>query len=246
MMDHDKLITVEDITVKYDRITALKHIQFDIFRGDFIAVVGVNGSGKTTLAKSILNLLRIHEGRVVWHNGTKIGYLPQHAGLEDRHFPATVFEVVSSGLLKDKAFPKWLNKADRNIIFDMLRLFDIETLADKRIGSLSGGQQQRALLARSMVMNPDILILDEPTNALDQESRGRFMQLLKSLNLENKLTIMMITHDVASVESYANRILYLEKHLLFDGSFEKFCETQPFSPYIHTHPKRFDKKGETS
>ncbi len=244
MMAHDTLFTVDDITVKYDKLTALEHVHFDVKRGDFIAVVGVNGSGKTTLAKSILKLLKLNKGRIVWHHETKIGYLPQHAGLENRHFPATVFEVVSAGLLKDKPFPKWLQKSDKKIINETLALFDIEKLANKRIGSLSGGQQQRALLARSMVMSPDVLILDEPTSALDQASRGKFMDVIKQLNQEKKLTILMITHDVAGVEGYAARVLYLEKHLLFDGSFDKFCETQPFSPYIHTHETRFIKEGE--
>ena len=246
MMNRKKLFSVKDITVRYDHITALEHVQFDVYKGDFIAVVGVNGSGKTTLAKSILNLLRISEGRINWSNGTKLGYLPQHTGLEDRFFPATVNEVVSTGLLKDKPFPKWLKRIDRRTITQTLQLFDIDHLGRKRLGELSGGQQQRVLLARSMVMTPDVLILDEPTSALDQSSRQRFMDLLKKLNTENNLTILLITHDVAGVENYANRVLYLEKNPLFDGSFEKFCETQPYSPYIHTHPKKYGKAGDRS
>ena len=242
-MARKSLFTVEDITVKYDHITALEHIKFDVYAGDFIAVVGVNGSGKTTLAKSILGLLRLSDGLIRWYNGTKVGYLPQHTNLEDRFFPATVNEVVSTGLLKDKPFPKWFNKQDRQTIATTLKLFDIDNLAKKRFGQLSGGQQQRVMLARSMVMSPDVLILDEPTSALDQHSRQRFMDLLKTLNHEQGLTIILITHDVAATESYVNRVLYLEKNLLFDGSFEKFCETQPFSPYIHTHPTRFEKQG---
>ncbi len=245
-MSKDVLVNVDDISVKYGQHLALSHIHFDINQGDFITLVGVNGSGKTTLAKSLLGLKRIASGRITWVNGQKVGYLPQHTGLENRHFPATVAEVVATGLIKDKGRHTWFNKDDRKRVKKMLKLFGMQDMAKKRIGNLSGGQQQRVLLARSMVMTPDLLILDEPTSALDQTSRDKFLKVLKKLNTEQNLTIILITHDVASIEGYANRVLYLDKHLLFDGSFKKFFETQPFSPFIHTHQPRYVKEGETS
>ncbi len=243
-MSNPTLVNVEDISVKYGQHLALSHIHFDINQGDFIALIGVNGSGKSTLAKSLLGLKRIASGRITWVNGQNVGYLPQHTGLDNRHFPATVFEVVATGLLKEKGRTPWFTKDDRKRVKKMLKLFGMQDMSNTRIGNLSGGQQQRVLLARSMVMNPDLLILDEPTSALDQNAREKFLKVLKKLNAEQNLTIMLITHDVASIEDYANRVLYLDKHLLFDGSFKKFCETQPFSPFIHTHKPRYVKEGE--
>ncbi len=240
-MAPERLFTVEELSVHYNKVTALDRVSFGVDRGDFIALIGVNGSGKTTLARSILGLLRYQKGRIVWHEDVEIGYVAQHTGVEDRNFPATVEEVVASGVRKSKPLPKWLNRHDKTHIRRMMEYFDIDAIAKKRIGALSGGQYQRALLARSMVMQPDVLILDEPINSLDQGSQKNFLDLLKQLNQEQDLTILMITHDVAGVEPYATRILYLETDLLFDGTFDEFCETQMLSPYIHTHPRRYGR-----
>jgi zinc transport system ATP-binding protein len=234
------LISIKNLTASYNGFIALESISFDVHQGEFIAIAGVNGSGKTTLIKCILNQLPIQTGTVTIASDIRVGYLPQHLLMENKNFPATVFEVVSTGLVKNNTRKKWLNKQQKSMIYDALKTFHVDHLAHNQIGALSGGQFQRVLLARSIVSNPQVLILDEPTSALDQASRSDFMDLLKAVNQQKQVTILLITHDLASVETYINRVLYLEKTLLFDGSFATFCETETYSPYIHTHPKHHE------
>jgi zinc transport system ATP-binding protein len=239
-----ELVHVKDLAIKYQAFTALKDISFTINQKDFIAVIGANGSGKTTLVKALLGLLPIHSGSVNFINNTSTGYLPQNTTPPDRHFPATVEEVVAMGLLAKKKYPKRLEKEDTEKIESILRILDVSHLQKKRIGALSGGQQQRVLLARALVAEPDVLVLDEPTSALDQSMRTQFFDILQDLNRHHNTTIILVTHDIAFAGKYVNRVLYLNQHLVFDGSFSEFCEHHELSPFIHTHELRHQKEGE--
>ncbi len=232
----DTLVNVESLSVKYHRFFALKDITFSMNRGEFVAVIGANGSGKTTLIKTLMNLLKPYRGTVVFPHSPTIGYLPQHTSMLERNFPATVEEIVGTGLLNTKIFPKRLNKKDYERINEVLTYLDMAAMKKKRIGALSGGQQQRVLLARAIVSNPDLLILDEPTSALDQSMREHFYHLMSHLNKDLGVSVMLVTHDIASAGEYVSRVLYLDQTLEFDGDFREFCETQPQSPFIHTHP----------
>jgi len=230
------LLKVDDLSVKYHRFFALKDVSFAIEDGEFIAVVGSNGSGKTTLIKTLMKLLKPYRGSVEYIRTPSIGYLPQHTTMLERSFPATVEEIVGTGLLNKKRFPKRLNKKDYDRIHEVLTYLDMTSHKKKLIGELSGGQQQRVLLARAMVSNPDLLILDEPTSALDQSMREHFFHLISHLNRDYGVSILLVTHDIATAGDYVSRVLYLDQTLKFDGSFREFCETQPESPFIHTHP----------
>jgi zinc transport system ATP-binding protein len=139
--------------------------------------------------------------------------------------------VVESGFVRHKKLSLSQQKKE---IMNMLRLFKLEEFKDKKIGLLSGGQQQRTLIARMLVSRPDILILDEPTSSLDPTMRDYFYHLLKELH-EDGLTIILVTHDVASIGEMVNRIIYLDQKVLFDGTFKQFCETKELTPFIHTH-----------
>ncbi len=245
-MDKQSLLSLQDLTVKYHSFTAVSSVSFDVYERDFIAIIGANGSGKTTLIKTILGLLHYQKGTIEKNDDVTVGYLPQHTMALDRFFPATVDEVVGMGLLSTKRFPKRLSKQEKQNVQDVLHMLNIKALVHKRIGALSGGQQQRVLLARALVSNPDILILDEPTSALDHSMRKQFFDILKHLNKSHGVTIILVTHDIVSAGDYINRVLYLDQKLMFDGTFNQFCEHQELSPFIHTHSLRQEKAGEQS
>ena len=113
-----------------------------------------------------------------------------------------------------------------------MKLLNIEDLKNKKIGDLSGGQQQRVLLARALVSNPKLLILDEPTSALDPKIRNEFYELLKELNETLKVTIVLISHDIGTIGKYASRLIYLDKTLVFDGTFDEFCHSTDMTEYF--------------
>lgn len=235
-MIEEVLVSVERLTVKYGHHIAVSDVSFNIHRHDFLAIIGANGSGKTTLIKTLLNLKTPQAGTIRKQPHLRVGYLPQNFNLEDKSFPATVYEIVSMGLINQKTFPKRLNKNDRFLIEKALQEVNIFPLKNQRIGHLSGGQQQRVLLARALVSSPDILIMDEPTSALDQSMRQQFFTLIDHLNKNHGVTIVLITHDLAAAGDYVQRVLYMDQRLLFDGSFAAFCENPQLSPFIHTHP----------
>lgn len=227
------VLSVENLSFRYNSSDVLSNISFSVKTGDYIGLVGPNGSGKTTLIKIILGLLKPFSGHVrlfgdhlnTFSGWDRIGYLPQKITALNPRFPATVREIVAMGLLSTKSFPKHINNADNTSIDTILSLLDIRDLKNKPIGELSGGQQQRVLVARAIVNNPEFLILDEPTDALDPEMRDRFFSLLEELNKKKNVTIVIITHDIGNIGRYTSKMLYVDKKLVFYGSFDDFCKS---------------------
>lgn len=248
------VIVAENIHFKYQDNEILSDIYFEASAGDYIGIVGPNGSGKTTLVRIILGLLAPTSGRMsafgrkvpdqaLW---PKIGYLPQKLASFNASFPATVKEIVELGLLAGKPAPKRFDKKDNTAVQKALELLEIENIGNKMIGELSGGQQQRALLARAIVHDPDLLVLDEPTLALDPSVREKFFEILGRLNSSRKVTILLVSHDVGTIGKYATKLLYLDKKIIFYGGFDDFCKSAdagkyfgPFSQHIICH--RHDK-----
>lgn len=229
------LLDVQQLTVKYESFTALEAVNFSIEQGEFVAILGENGSGKTTLINSILGIKSFQEGIIIKDKDLKIGYLPQHLRSQDRSFPATVEEVVLTGALSQKKGFKRPTNKDVESMDHWLSILGIKNLKKQRIGLLSGGQQQRVLLARALLSSPNMLIMDEPTSALDPSMRHTFFDVIKELNQKENVTILLITHDVASASDLVKRVIYLDQKILFDGSFLDYCEHSELSPYIHTH-----------
>ncbi|MBM4128818.1 MAG: metal ABC transporter ATP-binding protein [Nitrospira sp.] len=235
-----EIISVNSLSLRYNSLEVLSNLSFTITAGDFIGLVGPNGSGKTTLIKTILGLLTPVEGSISlfglspqdfkeWH---RIGYLPQKFTFFNPFFPATVREVIASGLLSMKGFPKRIKKSDGLAVERLIHLMEIEEIKDKLIGELSGGQQQRVLVARALINEPDLLILDEPSAALDPEVREKFFHFLQKLNQDKRTTIMLITHDIGGIGQYASKLLYLDRKIIFYGSFEEFCTSQDMGSYF--------------
>jgi zinc transport system ATP-binding protein len=234
-----RLLTVNNLTVRYQNVEALRDVSFHVDTGDFLAIVGPNGSGKTTLVKTILGLLDHDSGTISIHGNSgrktlseSTGYLPQKMDNVDPRFPATVYEVVATGILSRKRVPRRLSHKDQQEIDRVLALLQIDDLKRKTIGRLSGGQQQRTLLARALVSDPSILVLDEPTGALDPKSRDHFYEILKKYNNDYKKTILLVTHDSHSFGKYADRILYLDRRVIFFGSFSEFEAALPEVRYF--------------
>jgi zinc transport system ATP-binding protein len=238
------LINLHNVTVKYNAHVAVQDVSFAVMPKDFIGIIGENGSGKTTLIKSILGSLKPADGSIIVKDGVRIGYLPQHIMRQDALFPATAEEVVKMGLLASKTFPRHYTKKDHNKVVEMFKSLHIEPLRKKRIGLLSGGQQQRVMLARALVNDPDILILDEPTSALDRIIEQSFLETLKQLNQTQNTTIMIITHDLAALGDYINKIIYLDKTVLYAGDFDTFCNKSNLSPYLSHHANHACKEGD--
>ena len=234
----NNIISVSNLCFTYpDSIYALKNISFDVKKGDFIGLAGHNGSGKTTLIKAILGLLKPTSGEISlfgqtsknfrsWH---KIGYMPQNLSIFNPIFPATVEEIVSQGLLSLKTFPKKINFQDKLIIKEALEHLKIYHLKNRLIGDLSGGQQQRVFLARAIITKPELLILDEPSNALDATTRKHFFDILEEFNHDQKTTIILITHDVGQIGKFANKLLLIDQKVVFYGSFSDFCQSNNMS-----------------
>lgn len=222
-------LSVNKLNMNYGKHMVLKDISFEVKRGDFIGIVGPNGSGKTTLIKGLLELEPLVSGEIKLSGS--VGYLPQLNNRRDKTFPASVFEIVSMGLLNKQRYPKRLSKDDQHLINQTLVSMEIDGLRNKRIGDLSGGQQQRVLLARSLVAKPDILILDEPTSALDPSIRDSYYQLLQRLNQQG-MTILFVTHDITSISPFINQVLYLDQELIFFGPYEVFAHSDKMTDYF--------------
>ncbi len=233
MMNSKILLSVKNLTAGYGKYNILEDISFDIMQGDYVGIVGPNGSGKSTLVKTLIGLMEKKSGDILLvDNNIKIGYLPQAAITTDTLFPSTVIEVVKMGLLLSKKFPKTLNKYDKQTIDDMLEYLGLVALKKEKIGNLSGGQQQRVLLARALVAEPKILILDEPTSALDPNIRKEFYDLIHKLNSEKNVTVMLVSHDIATIGEYTNKLMYLDRKLVFYGDYREFCMSSDMTGYF--------------
>jgi zinc transport system ATP-binding protein len=234
------IVEVSQLWVRYRVAPVLEDLNFQIKKGEYVGIVGPNGSGKTTLLKAILDLIPNAAGVIrlfdtdlskfsQWQN---IGYLPQKSEVNSSHFPVNVWEVVSLGLLSKKKFPKRIHKNDIACIEQALQLMEIENLKGKMFMELSGGQQQRVLLARAIVNDPELIILDEPSVALDPQSRESFYRILQNLHQNRHKTIIMVSHDIATIGKYVSKMMYIDRKIIFFGTQKEFCQSKPMSEYF--------------
>ena len=218
-----KVVEIEHLTVEYTGIKALDDVSFTVNEGDFLGIIGPNGAGKSTLFASMLGLNPKYKGTIKFF-GTDIkksrdylsyiGYVPQKPIFE-KNFPATVNDVVRMGLRRE---------SDEKNIDQILQQLWIHELGKRRIGELSGGQQQRVFIAKALVNNPKLLILDEPVTGIDQQSIDLFYSILKELNSKQKITIIWSSHDLDAVNLLANHVACLNRTLFFHGESDEFFE----------------------
>ena len=213
------ILEVENIKVSYSNHIALENINFKIEEGEYVCLVGENGSGKSTLIKTIVGLLKQEEGKVGLNISLdEVSYLSQ-TNLKDLNFPATSKEIIMSGLQKHGKIP-FYTKKDKDTYAKIIKQLKIEDIQYKRIGDLSGGQKQRVLIARALIREPKLLILDEPATGLDYNITKELYKILEKQNIENKMTIIMATHDLDEIQEIKPRIIYLAKTIKYDGTFE--------------------------
>lgn len=209
------LIDIENLTVNYDHIEALRDLSLTVEKGDFIAIVGPNGGGKSTLIKSILGLVKPKSGCINYMCNSKgerivkVGYVPQISAINN-HYPITVEEAVLTATLPDKAklFHRY-KKVDHDAVYEVLAQVGLENHIYRQIDELSGGEFKKVLIARSLLTNPDVLLLDEPNAMVDQRSQKQILELLKELS--KTVTIMIVTHKLNDVRGYATKQYWVEK-----------------------------------
>lgn len=218
------LIRCENAAFAYDGHVVISDVTFSVERGEFLCIVGENGSGKSTLVKGLLGLIQPCRGSVTVGDGltrAQIGYLPQQTDLQ-RDFPASVREVVTSGCRGRGLF---LTREDRARAVDCMRLMGIDGMQKRCYMELSGGQQQRVLLARALCATETLLLLDEPVAGLDPLVTRELYELISALNRERGVTVVMISHDIATSARYATHILHLQKTPVFFGAAEDYLLT---------------------
>lgn len=226
----EPIVTMNNINFTYENKPILKKVNFEIPKGKFMGLVGPNGGGKTTLIKLILGLLKPDEGEIKLFNTPiekfqhreKIGFVSQKANSFNAGFPATVFEVVSTGLTAKLGYFKLMKKSHREQVLAAIEMVDMLDYAFENIGNLSGGQQQRVFIARALVNEPELMILDEPTVGVDQGNVKRFYELLDKLNKEQQITMLLVTHDTGIMTEYATDIVCLNRTLHFHGNPEEY------------------------
>ncbi|WP_308639017.1 metal ABC transporter ATP-binding protein [Paenibacillus silvisoli] len=224
---HQPIIELKDLSFAYEQKPVIENVDFSVHERDFVGLIGSNGAGKTTLLRMIVGLLKPTGGTIKlfgepiqqFKDWNRIGYVPQKNSFNPL-FPATVREVVQSGLYNRNKLFKRVTKADAVKCDEALHAMKIEDLAGKRIGQLSGGQQQRAFLARALINNPALLILDEPTVGIDSETQEGFFHLIKHMHQHHNITFLMVSHDMEMIRSYlgqqpkqqAGKIKFYVKH----------------------------------
>jgi zinc transport system ATP-binding protein len=234
--DTNELVRLENVSFSYNSIPVLEDVSFSIYRGDFLSIIGPNGSGKTTLVKIILGLLKPSRGSVSimgrpvseFRDWPKVGYVPQKATHIDPFFPASVREVVAMARLSRKRPLRVKKSETEEAVMEALGKVAMGSSANAAIGSLSGGQQQRVMIARALVNSPELLLLDEPTTGVDSDTQSLFYEMLHELNDDQKITIVLVTHDIGMVNKHVNKVACLNQQLIYHGSHKEFCQSEAF------------------
>ena len=216
-----KAVEINNLSVKYNEQLVLNDINFSIEENDFVAIIGPNGGGKSTLLKVILGILTPNTGEVkVFGKEPKkardlMGYLPQNLDF-DRDFPINVFETVLTG--RYHGLFKNYTKKDREVVLHALKDVEMQDFKDRQISKLSGGQMQRVFIARAIVKEPKLLILDEPMASIDPEMQNSFYELMS--RLKDKMAIVLVSHDVGAVSTHVDKIACLNQKLFYHGPVE--------------------------
>lgn len=226
-------IEAKKLSVGYERVPVATGINFVANEGDYLYIVGENGSGKSTLMKTILGLEKPIDGEIIYSDGLKqkeIGYLPQQVEYQ-KDFPASVWEIVMAGNIGRMGMRPFFNKSDKKRAMDSLNRLEAADLKDRSFSDLSGGQKQRVLLARALCATGTVLLLDEPVAGLDPVATQQFYELVDKLNKEDKITVIMISHDIFAALKYASHVLYIDEGVPFFGNKSEFLKTEKGKMY---------------
>jgi zinc transport system ATP-binding protein len=252
-------IEVENVTIVRGGTKVVEDATFTVEAGDYVGMVGPNGGGKTSLVHAILGLLPVEMGSIrllgsplgTFRNWDRVGYVAQDATDFDANFPMTVRELVALGRLRREAMGKPLSAEDWRHVDGAMDLMDLRPLEARRVGHLSGGQKQRVFVAKAMVRDPDLLILDEPVAGVDHRTQEGFYGLLSRVNRERGTTILMISHDLATVFCQMSKVACVNRRVHFapitpeldEGEFLKKAYGDHFTFVFHEHTCEFDRTG---
>ncbi len=248
MMKKNNAIIFENVCFAYKKNIILENVILSIKKGEFASIVGPNGGGKTTLLKLILGLIKPDSGNILVLGNLpgqareRVGYMPQYAYL-DMNFPATVKDVVLMGRLSKKRF--WFSKDDRIKAIEAIEEMRMTAYINKGFNELSGGQKQRVLIARALCSNPEILLLDEPTASVDNETEEALFSILEKLN--KRMTILIVSHDLGFVSKYVKSVICVNRRVvihptsLINGAMIKDIYRSDLKMVRHDH--RCSDKG---
>lgn len=233
------IIDLHGINFSYDGREVLQNVDLHVRAGQFLGIVGPNGGGKTTLLKVMLGLIEPDRGEVrlfglpiaEFRERHRIGYVPQKAVQFDPRFPATVYEVACMGRFPRLGLFHRMRREDHARVAEALNVVGMLDKRHERIGHLSGGQQQRVFIARALAGVPDILVLDEPTTGVDVQAQEKFYALLKQLNREMNLTLVLVSHDIGMVSNYVTQLVCINKEIHYHGEAERFGESEIAKAY---------------
>ena len=217
----EPVVELRSVTCGYGGVAVVEHADLKIARGDFVGLLGPSGSGKTTLLKSILGAADVYEGDVLVNGRSikdkrpTIGYVPQLETI-DWEFPVTVEQVVMMGLIRKNGFLPWFRQEERDHAYSIMERLGIAEFGKRHIRQLSGGQQQRAFLARALVSDPSLLLLDEPTSGVDIKTRDEVMHLLDELNHQD-ITILLTTHEINAVAAHLPWVVCMNGRIVAEG-----------------------------
>lgn len=247
------ILEVKNLSFDYSDATVFKDISLNLNEEEFVGISGPNGAGKSTLLKLILGQLKPLAGEIKlfgekvsdFKEWQKVGYISQKMVDLNASFPASVLEVVISNMYKSIGFGLPARKKHREKALEILNLVGAANLADKRIGELSGGQQQRVFLARALVNDPELLILDEATSGIDAQSQDKFYELLQVLREDKKISILMVSHDMLRIHDNVDKLYYLlgDSIELYDMHNDE--DHERLNRIIHGAPHAFGERSET-
>ena len=216
------LLRLQDVSLGYDGRAVLEHISFAIEQGEFLALLGPNGAGKTTLLRGMLGLIPVLAGQITYgfdRATSPPGYIPQRESL-DPIFPLTVREVVLMGTYARLTPLRLVGRQQRQLAATCLEQVGLADLADRPFWVLSGGQKQRVLIARGLAIEPNILLLDEPTAGVDPGAATAIMDLIVQLNRDRGLTVVLVSHHLRLVRSLVRSVLWVEEGRVSKGTTE--------------------------
>lgn len=222
-MAQNQVVKLEDVWVHYDGVPILEGVSLSVEQHDFLGIIGPNGGGKTTVLKVILGLIKPSRGNVSVLGKTpersrkNIGYVPQY-NLFDRDFPISVWDVVLMGRYGRAGLLRRYSREDKRTAQRALQTVGMLDYKGRQIGKLSGGEQQRVFIARALVSEPRLLLLDEPTASVDPTMQTEFYELLDTL--KQRMAIVLVSHDISAVSVYVDKIACLNRQLFYHGSKE--------------------------
>ena len=228
------LLECRDVSFGYDGVKVLSDVSFALEGGEYLCIVGENGAGKSTLIKGILGLIEPMEGRVILSDdlsASEIGYLPQQT-TSQKNFPASIYEVVLSGRLNSMKRRAFYSSADKTAALHNIKLMGLNGLEKRCYRDLSGGQQQRVLLARTLCAAKKVILLDEPAAGLDPVATADMYSLIKKINEEMLMTVIMVSHDIRAAVEYSDKILHLSYKQLFFGETKDYVVSEAGREFV--------------